>query len=72
MEGSILVLQTNLYTKPDERGAFKFDNVPDGKYTVKVFHRSGFIHQQTLEIAAGTKGAVDVSIKVPVQVKRAD
>lgn len=63
MEGAVLVLKSNLYARPDDRGAFKIDNVPEGKYTLRVFFRGSFVHEQALEVPA--RGAVDVTVKAP-------
>lgn len=61
MEGAVLVLKSNLYARPDDKGAFKIDNVPEGKYTLRVFFRGSFVHEQPLEVPA--RGAVDVTVK---------
>src|SRR5262249_27593761 len=62
LEGAILVLPTLLFARPDDRGVFKLDGVPEGRYTLKVFHKSGFVHQQPLEVG---RLPLEVAVKVP-------
>jgi hypothetical protein len=70
MEGAVLVLKSNLYARPDDRGAFKIDGVPEGKYTLRVFFRGEFVHEQQLEVP--TRGAVDVTLKAPQPAGKAE
>jgi plastocyanin len=70
MEGAVLVLKSNLYARPDERGAFKIDGVPEGKYTLRVFFRGTFVHEQPLEVPA--RAAVDVIVKAPQPAHKAE
>jgi plastocyanin len=62
MEGAILVLQSNLFARPDERGGFRIENVPEGRYTVRVFFRGSYVHQQTIEVG---KSSLDLTLKLP-------
>jgi plastocyanin len=70
MEGAVLVLKSNLFARPDERGAFKIDNVPEGKYTLRVFFRGAFVHEQPLEVP--TRKEVDVTVKAPQPAHKAE
>ena len=67
MEGTVLVLQTNLYARPDERGGFKIESVPEGRYSLKVFYKSGFVHQQTIDVG---KSPLEVRVTVPSRAAR--
>jgi plastocyanin len=57
----VLALTTPYVTTLDEKGAFKLD-VPEGKYTVRLFYRGAWVVSQALTI--GSK-ATEVSISVP-------
>jgi len=70
MEGAVLVLKSNLYARPDERGSFKIDNVPEGKYTLRVFFRGTFVHEQPLDVPA--RKEVDVTVKAPQPAHKAE
>ena len=64
MKGVVKVLSTPLYARPDAKGAFSIDNVPDGKWTVKVWYRGAVLTQATVEV---TEGGAEVVLKVPEQ-----
>jgi plastocyanin len=64
MRGVVKVLSTPLYVRPDAKGAFTIDSVPDGKWTVKVWYRGAVLTQTTVEVT--DKGA-EVVLKVPEQ-----
>jgi len=64
MKGIVKVLSTPLFAVPDETGSFKMDNVPVGRWTVKVWYRGAIIAQTTVDV--GEKGS-DVVVKVPEQ-----
>ncbi len=61
VDGMVLVLQTPYYARLDEKGAFKVD-VPEGKYTLRVFWRDKWVVSQPLEV--GAKPA-EVTVQVP-------
>ena len=62
MRGVVKVLSTPLYVKPDAKGAFAIENVPDGKWTVKLWYRGAILVTTTAEVS--DKGA-EVVLKVP-------
>jgi hypothetical protein len=64
MRGVVKVLSTPLFAKPDAKGAFKLDSVPDGKWTVKVWYRGTVLTQATVEV---TEDGAEVTLKVPEQ-----
>jgi len=64
MRGVVKVLSTPLFVKPDAKGAFKLDAVPDGKWTVKVWYRGTVLTQATVEV---TDDGAEVTLKVPEQ-----
>src|SRR5262249_14388114 len=70
MEGAVLVLKSNLYARPDDKGGFKIDGVPEGKYTLRVFFRGTFVHEQPVEVPG--RGAVDVTVKAPQSAHKAE
>jgi plastocyanin len=61
VEGTVLVLQTPYFARLDEKGNFKLD-VPEGKYTLKVFWRDRWVVTQPLEVSGRS---TEVTIQVP-------
>jgi hypothetical protein len=61
IDGTVLVLQTPYAVRADEKGAFKLE-VPEGKYTLKVFYRDHWVVSQPLDVDAKTK---EVAVQVP-------
>lgn len=60
MEGAVLVLPQLHYARPDASGAFTAQ-LPEGRYTMRVFVRNRWVHQQALEVGAA---AQELKIKV--------
>ena len=56
MRAIVVVVAAKLYTRLDA-GAFKFDNLPDGKYTLKLFYRDGWLARPpvTIEVKGNTE-----------------
>jgi hypothetical protein len=63
MRGVVKVLSTPLFARPDAKGAFSLDNVPDGKWTVKVWYRGSVLVQTTAEV--GADKPAEVVLKIP-------
>jgi plastocyanin len=61
VEGTVLVVQTPYVVRLDEKGNFKLD-VPEGKYTLKLFWRDKWVLTQPLEVTAHTN---EVTLQVP-------
>jgi plastocyanin len=61
VDGMVLVLQSPYFARLDEKGQFKLD-VPEGKYTLRVFYRDRWVVTQPLDVAAHT---TEVTIQVP-------
>jgi plastocyanin len=61
VDGTILVVQTPYVVRLDEKGNFKLD-VPEGKYTLKVFWRDKWVATQPLEVTGRTS---EVTVQVP-------
>jgi hypothetical protein len=61
IDGTVLVVQTPYVARLDEKGNFKID-VPEGKYTLKVFWHDHWAVTQTLEVAAHSN---EVNVQVP-------
>lgn len=64
MNASILVVPNAFYTQPAPSGAFKISNVPPGRYTLRLWHKSAGYLQE--EIAVPVEGIVDVSFRLPL------
>jgi hypothetical protein len=60
IDGTVLVVQTPYVARLDEKGNFKLD-VPEGKYTLKVFWHDHWAVTQALEV----NGRAEVSVQVP-------
>jgi plastocyanin len=61
VDGTILVVLTPYVARLDEKGNFKLD-VPEGKYTLKVFWRDKWVATQPLEVTGRTS---EVTVQVP-------
>jgi hypothetical protein len=61
VDGVVLVLQTPYFTRLDEKGAFKID-LPDGKYTMRVFFHDKWVVKQSLEVGPHP---TEVTVQVP-------
>jgi hypothetical protein len=61
IDGTVLVLGTPYFVRLDEKGSFKLD-VPEGKYTLKVFWRDKWVVSQPLEVASRS---TEVTVQVP-------
>lgn len=61
IDGTVLVVQTPYVARLDEKGNFKLD-VPDGKYTLKVFWHDHWAVTQALEVNGRT---TEVNVQVP-------
>jgi hypothetical protein len=60
LDGTLLVTAA-FSTTPDERGSWKLE-VPEGKYTLRVFFRGGWAHSQPLEVSGKT---TEISVTLP-------
>lgn len=63
IDGTVLVVQTPYATRLDDKGNFKID-VPEGKYTLKIFYRDKWVVSQPLDVDARNK---EVAVQVPAQ-----
>ena len=61
IDGTVLVLQSPYFARLDDKGGFKLD-VPEGKYTLRVFARDRWVVSQPLEVAGRT---TEVTVQVP-------
>jgi plastocyanin len=66
IDGAVIVTQTPYAAAVDEKGNFKLD-VPEGKYTLRVWWRGAWAVTQPLEVAGRT---TEIAVQVPAQ-KRA-
>lgn len=63
MHGFVFVAKTPYFAKVAEDGSFKIDNVPPGKYTIKVWHGTLKGAKAKVEVAAGGTATVNFNIK---------
>jgi len=63
MHGFVFVAKTPYFAKVAEDGSFKIDNVPPGKYTIKVWHGTLKGDKAKVEVAAGGTATVDFTVK---------
>ena len=61
VDGTVLVVQTPYVARLDDKGGFKLD-VPEGKYTLKIFWHGHWAVSQPLEVTAHTS---EVNLQVP-------
>jgi plastocyanin len=61
VDGTVLVLGSPYFVRLDEKGNFKLD-VPEGKYTLKVFFRDKWVVTQPVEVSGR---ATEVTVQVP-------
>ena len=61
--GAIVVAAQPWFARLDEKGAFRIDGVPEGKYTLKVCVRGQWVHQQAIEVTG--RGADVGQVRVP-------
>jgi plastocyanin len=61
VDGTVLVVQTPFYARLDDKGVFKID-LPEGKYTLKVYWHDKWALSQPLEVGAKM---TDVTVQVP-------
>jgi plastocyanin len=60
MEGAVIVLPLPYYARPDDKGGFSA-TVPDGRYTLRVFARGRWVHQQPVEVGPTTELKIRVA-----------
>jgi len=63
IDGTVVITQTPYAAAVDEKGNFKLD-VPEGKYTLRVWYRGGWAVTQPLEVAGRT---TEIAVQVPPQ-----
>jgi plastocyanin len=61
VDGVVLVLKTPYFARLDEKGQFKIE-LPEGKYTLRVFFRDRWVATQALEVGSR---ATEVTVQVP-------
>lgn len=61
IDGTVLVVQSPYVTRLDDKGNFRLD-VPEGKYTLKVFWRDHWAATQALEVTGRT---TEVTLQLP-------
>jgi hypothetical protein len=57
----VVAVRSPYFTRLDERGAFRLE-VPEGRYSLKVFYRNTWVVSQSVEVGAHT---TDVAVQVP-------
>jgi hypothetical protein len=62
MEAHILVLRDPFFAVTDTRGRYQMEDVPAGKYTVKLWHRSWVPLTQTLDVSGTDPVTLDVTV----------
>ena len=63
MHGFVFVAKNPYFAKVAEDGSYKIDNVPPGKYTIKVWHGTLKGDKTKVEVAAGGTASADFNIK---------
>ncbi len=60
--GRIVPLPTRYFTRLDRNGKFKIENVPSGRWTVKVWYRDGWLNLPAKTIDVPGKGDVRIDL----------
>lgn len=47
---SVVVMNSPFHAQPDDKGAFKLPDVPDGKATLKVWSNGRWVHEEEVEV----------------------
>jgi len=61
MSAYIVVSPSPYFAETDDSGAYKIDNVPDGTYTVTVWHEGAKPQTKSVNVASATKADFTVS-----------
>jgi len=62
MGGTILVLDTWLFTQPDASGAYRLDRVPEGRHRVVAWHDASIADTATVTVTSGAATRVDFEL----------
>lgn len=63
MSAYVVVVDTPYYALTDNQGAFTLPAVPPGRYTLKVWHESGNVAEQTLVVGEGSTPALSITLR---------
>jgi len=63
MHGFVFVAKNPYFAKVAADGSYSIDNVPPGKYTIKVWHGTLKGDKAKIEVAAGGSATVDFTVK---------
>lgn len=61
MVATVLVTEQALATSPSDDGSFRFDDVPPGKHTLKIWYGGKWIHSQPVRV----RGKTSVEVRLP-------
>jgi hypothetical protein len=61
MEGFVLAVPTPYFAVTKADGTYSISNVPDGSYTVKVWHPKLKATQKTVAVAGATEAAFEIA-----------
>jgi hypothetical protein len=67
LEGRVIAVPTKYFARLERNGSFKIDDVPPGKWTIKIWYRDGWLPTtQVVDVVA--KGTPRVKITLPERV----
>jgi hypothetical protein len=64
LTATIFVTDSPLFALPDAKGTFSFPNIPDGKYTLRIWYGNEWIHSQHLQVTGKT--TLEVKLEKPL------
>lgn len=64
LAGTLVVVGTRHVASVDDAGRFVLEDVPEGKYTLRVFYKDAWLDGAT-EVQVGARGKTEVNPKVP-------
>lgn len=70
IEAWVVPLPTPYFARLDKDGAFKIDNVPAGKYTLKIWYRDGFLSVRKSVTVGSRTTKTKITLPVTLGVKK--
>ena len=69
--GTVVPLPSRLFARVDRGGKFRFDGVPAGRFTIKVWYRGGWLALPKAFPFEVASKPVDVKVELPDPLKPA-
>jgi hypothetical protein len=63
MVAYIIILENPYFTKTDEKGNFRIENVPSGTYRLRTWHEKMMSDPQEITLAEGEEKEIHLELK---------